>query len=602
MRLNAVLCSYDRFGIVIKIGKWLLFAMGTFLVSVGADAVSLRNPYKVTDKETFAKIQRVTVQDKKSYERVILDSNVQVRSWTYKRLSNPARLVITLPRTTYQGNVLPKRLPGTILRDIRLTKDYKGTTMTLFFTTEGKVSHTIARKGETLQIQLTLASPAAPPTATIPVPAPAPKPPPPPVAPPPPAAPAPTLPPSEPSPPQDLYGSIWEFIPGFVEYAMAARRVPDNSGQVAWSLAEGRVGFDLSRQDEHASLRCRYDFEFDATTTSVVRINFRDLHIAMNNDWMDFKIGRFVSTWGTGDFVFLNDLFHKDWESFFLGREDDYLKNPTNTMRFTFFSSLLNLDTVVMPIFEPDVYIDSPRFTFWDPMKGDLTTFEDPETDVLLPDKTTRNAELAGRVYRNIAGWEWAGYGYYGRYHQPVGFVPDDPMNPSAGGLNSFPRLRSLGASVRGTLMGSVVSAEASAHRSMDDPEGTDPYLPNSEDRWLVGWSFEPLAYNTLGFQFYEERLRNMDAPTALYRPDAARRWLTMMWMGRLPFGVNATFFGYYSPNEKDFYIRPRVSWRFTDELTATVGANVWGGREEYTFFGQFTENDNVYVRMRYSF
>ncbi|MFW6031595.1 MAG: hypothetical protein ACOC9T_03300, partial [Myxococcota bacterium] len=32
---------------------------------------------------------------------------------------------------------------------------------------------------------------------------------------------------------------------------------------------------------------------------------------------------------GTGDLVFLNDLFPKDWRSFLLGRDLDYLKAPS---------------------------------------------------------------------------------------------------------------------------------------------------------------------------------------------------------------------------------------------------------------------------------
>ena len=42
----------------------------------------------------------------------------------------------------------------------------------------------------------------------------------------------------------------------------------------------------------------------------------------------DVSIGRQVITWGTGDLVFLNDLFPKDFVSFFAGRDDDYLKAP----------------------------------------------------------------------------------------------------------------------------------------------------------------------------------------------------------------------------------------------------------------------------------
>ena len=50
---------------------------------------------------------------------------------------------------------------------------------------------------------------------------------------------------------------------------------------------------------------------------------------------LDVKLGRQVLTWGTGDLLFLNDLFPKDWVSFFAGRDDEYLKAPSNTLRAT---------------------------------------------------------------------------------------------------------------------------------------------------------------------------------------------------------------------------------------------------------------------------
>ncbi len=52
-------------------------------------------------------------------------------------------------------------------------------------------------------------------------------------------------------------------------------------------------------------------------------------------EFMDVKVGRQVLTWGTGDLLFLNDLFPKDWVSFFAGRDDEYLKAPSNSMRVT---------------------------------------------------------------------------------------------------------------------------------------------------------------------------------------------------------------------------------------------------------------------------
>ena len=83
------------------------------------------------------------------------------------------------------------------------------------------------------------------------------------------------------------------------------------------------------------------------------------------SDWLDVRAGRQVLTWGTGDLLFLNDLFPKDFVSFFVGRDDEYLKAPANALRLTFYSSLVNLDLVATPVFEPDRSITGERLSFF---------------------------------------------------------------------------------------------------------------------------------------------------------------------------------------------------------------------------------------------
>jgi hypothetical protein len=76
----------------------------------------------------------------------------------------------------------------------------------------------------------------------------------------------------------------------------------------------------------------------------------------------DIKVGQQILTWGTGDYVFLNDLFAKDFQSFFAGRDDDYLKAPSLSLKVSGFFDLANVDFVVTPKFTPDTYINGDYF------------------------------------------------------------------------------------------------------------------------------------------------------------------------------------------------------------------------------------------------
>lgn len=47
--------------------------------------------------------------------------------------------------------------------------------------------------------------------------------------------------------------------------------------------------------------------------------------------------------------------------------------------------------------------------------------------------------------------------------------------------------------------------------------------------------------------------------------------------------------------------IRPKVSYAFTDEITARLGVDLFMGNAT-AFFGQFDDNDRVYTEVEYTF
>ena len=64
---------------------------------------------------------------------------------------------------------------------------------------------------------------------------------------------------------------------------------------------------------------------------------------------------------------------------------------------------------------------------------------------------------------------------------------------------------------------------------------------------------------------------------------------------------VRLSFFGFWSPTDEDFHLRPLASYRVSDQVEVSVGANVFEG-DGPTTFGAFDDDDNVYLRLRYGF
>jgi len=60
--------------------------------------------------------------------------------------------------------------------------------------------------------------------------------------------------------------------------------------------------------------------------------------------------------------------------------------------------------------------------------------------------------------------------------------------------------------------------------------------------------------------------------------------------------------FTYYSPTDADAYMRPNIRYKIDDHWTVEVGGNVFVGKDDHTFFGQFERNSNIYASLRCAF
>jgi len=65
---------------------------------------------------------------------------------------------------------------------------------------------------------------------------------------------------------------------------------------------------------------------------------------------------------------------------------------------------------------------------------------------------------------------------------------------------------------------------------------------------------------------------------------------------------LRCSIFTYFSPSDKDSYMRPNINYKVSDNLAMEVGANIFFGDYPSTFFGQFQNNTNIYTALRYSF
>ena len=387
-------------------------------------------------------------------------------------------------------------------------------------------------------------------------------------------------------------------VQGFYEVRAGWRTRKDKYAK-DMSIMETRLQLDLMKVTDWGDIRAKGDVYGDLVDEEA-HFDLRELNwFARPTDNVDFKIGRQILTWGTGDLIFINDLFPKDWNAFFIGRDTEYLKAPSDAAKVSVFGDAANVDFVYTPQFDPDRYITGDRLSYWNANLG-RRAGRDAIVHADRPDDWFEDDEYALRIYRNVAAYELALYGYWGFWKSPGGQAPS--------GSAIFPELNVYGASVQGPVGKGIGNVEFGYYDSADDSDGTNPLINNDEMRFLVGYTQDIAKDFTAAVQYYVEHMSGYSAYRANLPPGVRareqNRHVTTLRLTKLMMNQNLrlSLFTYYSPTDSDVHLRPNLNYKVTDNLAFEVGANVFFGDYPHTFFAQFEDNTNFYTAVRYTF
>ncbi|MGK0236983.1 MAG: hypothetical protein ACI92G_000440 [Candidatus Pelagisphaera sp.] len=393
-------------------------------------------------------------------------------------------------------------------------------------------------------------------------------------------------------------------LTGFLEARYGIRLQSDNFGETE-TLSELRLQTRLAGNQGPLNYRLTQDWILDGLApTSSVDLNTGEGWIDLREAWvsgqptsfLDIKAGRQITTWGTGDLLFISDLFPKDWRALILGRDEEYLKAPNDAIKASLYHPWINLDIVHTPEFDADRFITGERLSYFDPSLDSLTG--DP--NLILADYP-HDSEWAARANRIFGNAEVALYYYRGYWKQPVGY-------DLSAGQPIFPRLETLSASWRQPLAGGLFNIEVGSYDSIDDPYGDLSNIRNSENRFLIGFERE-IAKNLNGsIQYYVEQTSDYQASLStapLNGPISNRRrhvFTTRITQQLRMQTLQLSLFAFYSPSDEDGYLRPNIRYAIDDQWSASLGGNIFFGKTNRTFFGQLKNNTNAYFSVRRSY
>jgi hypothetical protein len=385
-------------------------------------------------------------------------------------------------------------------------------------------------------------------------------------------------------------------------------RLHDDPYEKDTSIGESRLQIELEKEFDTFSLGLTTDLLYDPVLDDhdidleqgEGYLDLREAYIEFSPmSWIDVKLGRQILTWGTGDLIFINDLFPKAYR-YFSGRSAEYLKAPSDAIKLAFFNPIANLDVVYTPRFDADQFIDGSRLSYYNNTLGRIAG-RDAIVTTNKPDDWFDDDEVALRLHRNLNGNELALYAYRGFWKSPAG---SDPVT----GRAIHPRMAEIGFSVRGVVGKGIGNVEYGYYSSLDDPEGDNPLINNSEMRLLVGYEQELAKNLTIGLQYYLTAVQDYDnyknnlpagSPVADEHQHQTSIRLTKLAMNQ---NLTLSLFGFFYTSDRDSYFRPEANYKLNDYWDIEIGANIFSGKEQYTAYGQLKKNSNLYITTRYSF
>jgi hypothetical protein len=378
-----------------------------------------------------------------------------------------------------------------------------------------------------------------------------------------------------------------------------------------WVMANRRLRLQTMKTNAHGGLYAKIDIVRDDISSDTY-LDIRELRLQYTPaDWLDISVGKQVSTWGVADMLFINDLFPKNWNANFLGRDMEYLKDSSNSIRFTSYIKKVTWDIVYTPRFAPDTTPTGCYLNVYDPNSNQIiSNNQGCHYENMAGGRSSRDvhdSELAMNLNRYIGGHQVAFYYYRGFFKNPKSMqgegTPENPFRPF------YSRLNVYGGSTEGQLGAGILTTEFGYYDSLDDEEGWNPMVENSKMKYLIGYKMDLNANWMVGLQWYRESFKDYEHYEESvgfnpFRKAENSNTFTMRVMFKAQQEtLFVNLFCYVRPEDKDSFIKLDMSKRLDDNFVIFAGVNVFDGKEGYEAreFGMLRYDDNFFIRLRYN-
>ncbi len=406
-------------------------------------------------------------------------------------------------------------------------------------------------------------------------------------------------------------------LSGYYQNWNAVRSGGDYDLMLFRNRVRGDIAYNQDRYSATVSLDVRADRQAEA---SELEASVREAYIDLFFNRGDLRIGKQQVVWGKADGIFINDIVNPLDMRQFLMQDFDNIRMAQPMVKGSLYLGNWTLEGIVNPKFEPGRF--AKEGSDWEFKIGIPDSIMTPvprfnsavpnyihENKEELPEASLENSEFGFRLSTFLMGSDISllyldGYNDFPAYRLDSvvptleGFVPvrlDTYMTPF------YYRSTMTGVNFSRPFFSTVLRGEMGhfSDRHFGDLEAEQFFSVSDYFQGMLGIDLSGPWGSALSFQgvrrhildFHESMMEDESQTMATAMVNGAFANETIGLLALCIFDVS---------NEAGL-LRFDLDYRGIDALSISLGTyQLWGGDD--TMFGQFSGNDNFFLKVKYSF
>lgn len=379
---------------------------------------------------------------------------------------------------------------------------------------------------------------------------------------------------------------------GFVRTYLGALSEQEGEYSILQNTLDWRL--DFGRGD--VELFANSVFNYDALNGDL-HISLRQAYLDIYFDDFDLRIGKQQIIWGKADGVFITDVISPRDLSEFILPDFEEIRIGVNAFKLDYYLGNSTFEAVWIPLFEPAILPDAN--SIWSPQMPDF----------FLPvNYDYSKAEVEDKLENSEYGFKYSYLGSALDFELMTAFLWDDNpamhifAQPDSTLLikPEYHRLPLAGASFSKAIGGAVLRGESAFYfdkKFAAEDLNNNGIMENNYLHYLIGYDHNWFGVN-VSIQFIQEYI--LDYQDEIRNEEFSNTMSFLISEDFLRETLRLELFSYLGINNEDALLRPKIIYDIADGFEVMMGANIFVGNDGN--FGQYNQNDMLYLKLRYDF